>query len=120
MTRRMRIWCKPVAAALSAAVLIFPAAGGAANASSQDQTSRAPTEKLPEFEVASVKPTRSGPGPVRIETQPGGRFTATNVTLRALIQNAYRVQSFQVVGGPDWLNADRFDIVAKADTGEGD
>src|SRR5689334_10199694 len=68
-----------------------------------------------EFEVASIKPNPSGPGPLAINTLPGGRFTATNVTLRALIQNAYRVQTVQISGGPSWINTDRFDIVAKGD-----
>jgi hypothetical protein len=35
-----------------------------------------------------------GTGPVRIEALPGGRFVATNVALRALIQNVYRLQPF--------------------------
>jgi uncharacterized protein (TIGR03435 family) len=74
----------------------------------------------PTFEVASVKPTSSSPGPVRIEALPGGRFVATNVTLRALIQTAYRLQPFQVIGGPSWLSSDRFDIVAKADPADAD
>ena len=47
--------------------------------------------------------------------QPGGRFTATNVPLRDLIRFAYQLQNFQIVGGPDWLTSDRFDIVAKAE-----
>ena len=46
--------------------------------------------------------------------QPGGRYTATNVSVGMLIQNAYRLQSFQLVGGPTWLTVDRFDIVARA------
>jgi len=79
-----------------------------------------PRAESPTFEVASVKPTRSRPGPLRIETLPGGRFVATNVTLRALIQNAYRLQLFQVIGGPAWLSFDRFDIVAKAEAVDGD
>jgi uncharacterized protein (TIGR03435 family) len=47
--------------------------------------------------------------------QPGGRFTATNVALRMLIRTAYQLQDFQIVGGPDWITSERFDIVAKAD-----
>ena len=66
----------------------------------------------PSFEVASVKPNKSGDGRVAIGNQPGGRFTATNVPLRLLIRVAYKIQDFQVVGAPDW--SDRFDIVAKA------
>ena len=49
--------------------------------------------------------------------QPGGRFTATNVTLRALIIGAYSLQESQLSGGPDWLDKDRFDISAKAGWG---
>jgi uncharacterized protein (TIGR03435 family) len=69
----------------------------------------------PSFEVASVKPNKSGDGRVAIGLQPGGRFTATNVPLRELIRFAYQVQPFQIVGGPGWLNSDRFDINAKAE-----
>lgn len=47
--------------------------------------------------------------------RPGGRYTATNFTLRQLILQAYRLQEFQVPGGPGWLDTDRFDVIAKAD-----
>jgi uncharacterized protein (TIGR03435 family) len=47
--------------------------------------------------------------------QPGGRYTATNITLRMLINQAYQIQPFQLAGAPDWINADRFDIIAKAE-----
>lgn len=70
------------------------------------------------FEVASVKPNKTGDGRIMLGMQPGGRFTATNVPLRMLIRQAYDVQEFQIVGGPDWLGSDRFDIVAKAPDGE--
>jgi uncharacterized protein (TIGR03435 family) len=73
----------------------------------------------PQFEVASIKPNKSGDGRVMLGIQPGGRFTATNVTLRMLIRNAYQLQDFQITGGPSWLADDRFDIVAKAEDGAG-
>jgi uncharacterized protein (TIGR03435 family) len=69
-----------------------------------------------QFEVASIKPNRSGGGQVSIGIQPGGRLTATNVTVRELIRLAYQVQPFQILGGPSWLNSDRFDIQAKAES----
>jgi uncharacterized protein (TIGR03435 family) len=73
--------------------------------------------KLPAFEVASVKRSESGDSRViGGRTQPGGRFTMANVQLREIIRVAYRLESFQVSGGPDWINADRFDIVAKAES----
>ncbi len=69
----------------------------------------------PSFEVASIKPNKTGDGRIGIGIQPGGRFIATNVPLRELIRFAYQVQPFQIVGGPGWLNSDRFDINAKAE-----
>jgi uncharacterized protein (TIGR03435 family) len=66
------------------------------------------------FEVASVKPNASGPGESYIRRQPGGGFQVRNMTLRDLVTFAYQVQGFQLVGGPDWIRDDRFDITAKA------
>jgi uncharacterized protein (TIGR03435 family) len=71
----------------------------------------------PAFEVASVKPNTSGDGRVLMTPQPGGRLNLVNVPLRLMIRNAYRVQDFQIVGGPDWLGTARFDVVAKAEGG---
>ena len=72
------------------------------------------TAPAPAFEVASIKPNNSGDGRVLMSNQPG-RFTATNVTLRLLIRNAYQLQDFQISGGPSWISSDHFDIVAKID-----
>jgi bla regulator protein blaR1 len=73
-----------------------------------------------QFEVASIKPTAPDLTKVMIQMLPGGRFVATGVTVRQLIRNAYRLQDFQISGGPAWLGADRFDIVAKAEGDLGD
>src|SRR5262245_53763434 len=74
--------------------------------------------QAPQFEVASIKQNKSGDNRVMIGVQPGGRFTATNVTLRMLIRNAYQLQDFQITGGPSWIADDHFDIVAKAESGD--
>ena len=67
------------------------------------------------FEVASVKPNKSGTTAVSIRLQPGGRFNALNVTVLDLIRFAYVVQPFQIEGGPSWLESDRFDVMAKVE-----
>lgn len=38
--------------------------------------------------------------------------TATDVTLKQLIEAAYDFKPYLVVGGPAWLDSDRFDISA--------
>lgn len=73
----------------------------------------AQTPARPAFEVASVKPNRSGTSGGAVRPQ-GDRFTATNVLLHALIQMAYSVGTDRLIGGPSWINSDRFDIVAKS------
>jgi len=83
-------------------------------ASPEAQSQAAETGPL-QFEVASIKPNRTGSGQVSIGIQPGGRFQANNVTLRELIRVAYQVQPFQIVGGPSWMTSDRFDVQAKAE-----
>jgi uncharacterized protein (TIGR03435 family) len=67
------------------------------------------------FEVASVKPNRSGERNGMLRRQPGGRMSATNMPLRQLIMFAYQMTPMTLVGGPSWMNDSRFDIVAKLD-----
>lgn len=79
---------------------------------------QAPTEPKLSFEVASIKPSPTGNNFVRIGGGVGnGRFNADNVTLKILIQDAYRVREFQVLGGPSWIASDRWNVEGKAEDG---
>lgn len=68
---------------------------------------------LPTFDVASVKVSTSDEPGGRMATQPG-RVIAQNLTLRALLLNAYQVRDSQVDTGraPDWIATARFDVEA--------
>jgi uncharacterized protein (TIGR03435 family) len=66
------------------------------------------------FEVASVKPHDPDDRRELMVAEPGGRFVAVNISLRHLLRTAYQLQDDQIVGGPDWLATDRFDIEARA------
>jgi uncharacterized protein (TIGR03435 family) len=63
------------------------------------------------FEVASVKPNVSGDGPSDPRMSPE-RFSWTNVTLRQLVQVAYNVRPYQLIGLPAWADTARFDVSA--------
>ena len=67
------------------------------------------------FEVASVRLNKSGDGNGMLRQLPGGRMTATNMPLRAMITFAYSLAGYQLIGGPGWLNANRYDVAAKMD-----
>ncbi len=67
------------------------------------------------FEVASVKRNTSAPGNSMLRMLPGGRVSATNFPPRMLITYAYELAQFQLVGGPDWLMGDGYDVIAKVE-----
>jgi uncharacterized protein (TIGR03435 family) len=71
------------------------------------------------FEVASVKPANADPSSSGVKTG-HGRLEAKNVTLKRCIMGAYGVGPHQISGGPDWLDSERFEILAKADTATDD
>ena len=79
-------------------------------------------ERLPSFEVASVKQNISGESRTRMQTQPGGRLIVTNARLKSLIATAFDMSEPQslidsrILGGPEWIGSERYDINAKANT----
>jgi len=77
----------------------------------------APAAARPQFEVASVKRNNSGGQGMRFDNR-GGRYSAANASLKFLIQQAYKVQPFQIIGAPAWIDSERYDIEAKAEGAE--
>ncbi len=100
--------------AMAIAAVVGPFAIGLLNAPRiHAQSPAAPTPRV-EFEVASIKPSKSGSENSSFHGNPGGGFTASNTSLQELIEIAYHVKNPQISGAPSWLNSERFDIVAKA------
>lgn len=69
----------------------------------------------PAFEVASIKPGNPDSRMLRSAITPGGNLRAENVTVRTLMEDAYRMLPFQLSGGPGWIDDDHFEILAKGD-----
>jgi bla regulator protein BlaR1 len=69
------------------------------------------TSALPEFEVASIKPSAPDSS-LRVNFAAGGKLFITNATLRFLIKIAYDVGDDQLAGGPGWIGSKRFDLAA--------
>jgi len=83
----------------------------------------------PRFEVASVKPCNNPPRSVGLHGGPGspGRLTLNCEPLSILIQRAYLIYRdgrvsgdpfflVPITGGPSWIDTDRYDIDAKAES----
>ncbi len=80
------------------------------------------TGPFPSFEVATIKPDHSGTGVIRIGSTGHGapldRFIATNVSVKKLMGwafagNSLPLPDYEVSGGPNWIDSDRYDIDAK-------
>jgi uncharacterized protein (TIGR03435 family) len=82
----------------------------------------APQSDPPRFEVASIRasnPEEVATGWSGCQTTPG-LVRCTNVTLKRCIVGAYVVGADRVLGGPDWIDTDHFQITARAGQPIGD
>ena len=71
--------------------------------------------QTPSFEAASVKKNAGGGPPgMEIRVTPNGGFIATNVPLRVLVRESFRVQDYQVIDLPGWADNERYDITARS------
>lgn len=74
----------------------------------------------PSFEVVSIRSNKSGEVRVSGGFLPGGRYRVVNYPLRDLIAAAYLQPQinpdFLISGGPQWIDRERFDIDARAES----
>ena len=102
------------------ALLIASLAGTqlAAQQSAANARRTAPVTNLPSFEVATIRPSKPGRFGEDLD-ESNNRLTIQNYSLRHLIREAYSLKAdSQIIGGPAWLDTQRFDIVAKVDDAE--
>lgn len=77
-----------------------------------------PADANPSFEVATIKPSHPDQSNVPMNKSvvvQGRNFSTGNTSLSDLIGYAYGVQVKQVMGGPEWLDKDKYDIAAVPD-----
>jgi uncharacterized protein (TIGR03435 family) len=75
-------------------------------------------QSAPKFDIADV---HASPKSVQqfMRTSPprDGRYEIKNATMLDLVRTAYGFNPDTVVGGPNWLELDRFDVIAKVPAG---
>jgi uncharacterized protein (TIGR03435 family) len=89
-------------------IILIGCAGGPAFSQS--------SEAAPKFEIADVRPA-SPNAYFRAPSVSGGRYGLKGATMVDLIRTAYGIDAEKVVGGPSWLEMDRFDVLAKLPAG---
>src|SRR5688572_13543287 len=72
----------------------------------------------PAFEIADIHASpRTTNLAMHGNTVRDGRYELRNATMVDLIRTAYGVDADKVVGGPSWLELDRFDVIGKVPAG---
>jgi uncharacterized protein (TIGR03435 family) len=107
---RTAIWGLPILMVMGCGAAVAQSAEAPAQPSTQQAT--APNAS-PEFEVATVKPSDPANCCARTWHRDARRFFTNNTSLKWLIRWAYGLNDKQIVGGPAWLDVDRFDVTGQ-------
>jgi bla regulator protein BlaR1 len=82
------------------------------------------SERHPAFEVISIRRNNAEGGPAQFGFTPGG-FHSIDLPMGAIFQMAYApsndsgvLRGDRILGVPDWLKGERYDVVAKVDEGD--
>ncbi len=107
--------------AILIACAVVLAGSGAPVSFGQGNAAQNGAAKLPEFEVATIRPGDP------VNPKNGGtdssadRFHCYGWTVKRIVETAYGIKDAQFVGGPKWIESDIYDIDAKVEdaTAEG-
>ncbi len=101
--------------AITTALAFSLAQGAATHTQSQGVATYPPGY---EFDVATIKPNRSTDNGGTAGFEGGNGYRSRNFTLRSVIRLAYGMWGGgddRLLGGPSWLDTERYDITAKMD-----
>lgn len=116
MTENLSLGRKLLLAGLGTLAVAAPVVfGGLHVPRVQAQSQQISSAPAATFEVASIKQNKSGTDFAKMLFTPSG-MSVENLTVHALIRNAYQIQDSQLIGGPGWLNSDKYDVEAKVNS----
>jgi uncharacterized protein (TIGR03435 family) len=110
---RLGITARVAFALAIAAIVAVPVINGAAGVPQISSTITLP-DPSKTFDAASVRQNKEG-NQGGAYNSGNGNLTVRNLPLKRLVLFAFRLDDPQLIGGPAWLDTDRFDVVAKAD-----
>jgi uncharacterized protein (TIGR03435 family) len=106
---------------MAAACMLLAAPGLHGQAPTKMQLSAPPAQSAPgpapAYEVSSVKPNKSDNGRMRISYTPDG-VSYSNVALQMVLRESFGIEDSRILGAPDWVRTNKFDIEAKVDAAD--
>lgn len=79
-----------------------------------EATTNMPAGAVPEFDVATIKPTDPQHGSSGFHSD-GRNISCDNETVKNIVAFAYGIHAGQIVGGPGWLTTARYDVNGVSD-----
>jgi len=70
------------------------------------------------YDAVSIHKSAPGETALRIDDGPQGGLRTVNTSLLLLLQVAYDVQNYQIIGAPGWASSDHFDVTFTPDKPE--
>src|SRR5215472_10010848 len=67
------------------------------------------------FDIASIRSHAPDDARFLVHMPTNGQFSASGVAVKLVMMLAFDLQESQIVGGPDWLSTEKWDIDAKRD-----
>jgi uncharacterized protein (TIGR03435 family) len=69
--------------------------------------------QAPAFDAASIRVSKDVSNESSVMQDRSGNLAGHNATLKNLIRMAYGVRDYQILGGPAWMDSERYEVVAK-------
>lgn len=67
------------------------------------------------YDVVSIRPSQPGASGSIVPLPRGIGYNANATTVKVMLSVMYRIPLRQIVGGPDWLSSEKFDVQVRAD-----
>ena len=80
----------------------------------QERIPAGPPPNGPAFDVVSIKRVTEIRNQRRSQTEPGGRYVLSAMTIAPAIREAYPADMDDLIGAPDWMNNEVYDLTAQA------
>ena len=82
--------------------------------SAQQRIPAGPPANGPTFDVVSIKRVTDIRNRRSVGEQPGGRFVLSGMTIAPAIRSAYPADVSELIGLPDWVDSETYDLTAQA------
>lgn len=90
--------------------------GAVLSGHAQERIAAGPPPNGPVFDVVSIKAVRASDirSSRSIGEQPGGRFVLSGMAIAPVIRTAYPAEISELIGAPDWVSNEVYDLTAQA------